>query len=117
VTGITGALTGAELTAIVDAEGRFVCFDAELAVGVGFRTVPGARPVDSGVGGRLLVLEHPDGSHALVREGRVGYVSAHPLAVAPDGERVALSDGSRLMILPIGELTDADAEPEEASAR
>jgi TIR domain len=111
VTGITGALAGSELTAIVDAEGRFVCFDAELAVSVGFRTVPGARPVDSGAGGRLLVLEHPDGSHALVREGRADYVSGHPLAVTPDGERVALSDGSRLVVLAVGELTDGDGEP------
>ena len=114
---VTGVLPGAELTAIVDDEGGFVCFDAELAVSVGFRTVPGARPVDSGLGGRLLVLEYPDGSHALVREGRVTYVCGHPLAVCPDGERAAVSDGGRVMVLPIGELTDGQDEPGQPGDR
>ena len=117
VTGIAGVLPGSELTAIVDAEGQFVCFDAELAVSVGFRTVPGARPVDCGMGGRLLVLEHPDGSHALVREGRTGYTSGHLLAVTPQGDRAAVSDGRRVVVLPIGELTDGESEPGEENPR
>jgi hypothetical protein len=99
VTAITGTLPGGDLTAIVDAEGQGVCFDAELAVRVGFRTVPGARPVGSGGDGRLLVLEYPDGSHALVRDGRTTYVSGHPMALSPDGRRAAVSDGERLLIL------------------
>lgn len=117
VSGVTGVLPGSDLTAIVDAEGRFVCFDTELAVRVGFRTVPGARPVDVADGGRLLVLEHPDGSHSLVREGRATSVSRHPLAVSPDGWRVAASDGNRLVVLPIGELTEGDGVPEEVGDR
>lgn len=117
VTGIAGVLPGSELTAIVDAEGRFVCFDAELAVRVGFRTVPGARPVDVAEGGRLLVLEHPGGSHSLVREGRATSVSRHPLAVSPDGTRAAASDGNRLVVLPIDELTEGDGVPGEAGER
>ncbi|MEU8864744.1 toll/interleukin-1 receptor domain-containing protein [Streptomyces umbrinus] len=104
VTAITGTLPGDELTAIVDAEGQGVSFDAELAVRVGFHTVPGARPVGSGRGGRLLVLEYPDGSHALVRDGRTTYVSGHPMTVSPDGSRAAVSDGQRLLILPTEEL-------------
>ncbi|WP_194891421.1 toll/interleukin-1 receptor domain-containing protein [Catenulispora pinisilvae] len=117
VTGIAGVLPGSDLTAIVDAEGRFVCFDTELAVRVGFRTVPGARPVDVAEGGRLLVLEHPDGSHSLVREGRATSVSRHPFAVSPDGRRAAASDGSRLVVLPIGELTEGDGVSEEVGDR
>ncbi|MCN9243081.1 toll/interleukin-1 receptor domain-containing protein [Streptomyces sp. RY43-2] len=101
---VTGTLPGGGLTAVVDAEGQGVCFDAELAVRVGLRGVPGARPVASGLGGRLLVLENPDGSHALVRDGRTTYVSEHPMAVSADGTRVAVSDGERLLILPPGEL-------------
>ncbi|MDX2543288.1 TIR domain-containing protein [Streptomyces sp. WI04-05B] len=104
VTAVTGVLAGGELTTIVDAKGQGVCFDGELAVRVGFRTVPGARPVGSALGGRLLVLEHPDGSHALVREGRTTYVCGHPLAVSPDGSVAAVSDGRRLLILPVAEL-------------
>jgi hypothetical protein len=115
VTGITGVLPGPELTAIVDAEGQFVCFDAELAVRIGFKTVPGARPVGSALGGRLLVLENPDGSHALVREGRATSVSRHPLAISPDGERVAASDGSRLVVLPIAD-TEGEVVPQQAGA-
>ncbi|MCX4820102.1 TIR domain-containing protein [Streptomyces sp. NBC_01142] len=117
VTGITGTLPDGELTAIVDAEGQGVCFDAELAVRVGFHTVPGARPVGSGRGGRLLVLEYPDGSHALVRDGRTTYVCEHPMAVSPDGRRAAVSDGERLLILPPEKLgggvapSDADGSP------
>jgi hypothetical protein len=56
VTAVTGTLPGGDLTTTVDAAGQGVCFDAELAVRVGFRTVPGARPVGSGGDGRLLVL-------------------------------------------------------------
>ncbi|WP_043259482.1 toll/interleukin-1 receptor domain-containing protein, partial [Streptomyces hokutonensis] len=99
VTAVTGALPGGGLTAIIDAAGQGVCFDSELAVRVGFRTVPGARPVGSGDDGRLLVLEHPDGSHALVRGGRTTYVTGHPMALSPDGRRAAVSDGERLLIL------------------
>lgn len=111
VTGITGALPGGDLTAIVDATGQGVCFDAELAVRVGFHTVPGAELVGCALGGRLLVVAHPDGTHALVREGRTTYVCAHPLAVSPDGGRAALSDGRRLLILPVEELGGEGTRP------
>ncbi|MFF7543073.1 TIR domain-containing protein [Streptomyces canus] len=104
VTAVTGALPGGELTAIVDAKGQGVCFDVELAVRVGFRTVPGAELAGSALGGRLLVVEHPDGSHALVRDGRTTYVRPHPLAVSPDGDRAVVSDGRRLLMLPVAEL-------------
>ena len=112
MTAVTGTLPGGELTAIVDAEGQGVCFDAELAVRVGFHTVPGARPVGSGRDGRLLVLEYPDGSHALVRDGRTTYVSRHPMTVSPDGRRVAVSDGGRLLILPSEELDSGETAPD-----
>ncbi|MCX5385367.1 toll/interleukin-1 receptor domain-containing protein [Streptomyces sp. NBC_00083] len=101
---VTAALPGEELTAIVDAAGHGVCFDAELAVRVGFHSVPGARPVAAARGGRLLVLAHPDGSHALVRDGRTTYVSRHPMTLSGDGERAAVSDGERILIVPPGEL-------------
>lgn len=104
VTSVTGALPGEGLTTIVDAKGQGVCFDSELAVRVGFHTVPGGLPVGSALDGRLLVLEHPDGSHALVREGRTTYVCPHPLAVSPDGSLAAVSDGRRLLVLPVAEL-------------
>ncbi|MEU0386111.1 toll/interleukin-1 receptor domain-containing protein [Streptomyces chartreusis] len=103
---ITGTLPGGELTAIVDAAGQGVCFDAELAVRVGFGTVPGARPVGSGDDGRLLVMECPDGSHALVRDGRTTYVAGHPMTVSPDGRRAAVSDGERLLVLSPEELEE-----------
>ncbi|MDG9709143.1 TIR domain-containing protein [Streptomyces sp. DH10] len=106
VSAVTGALPGGELTAIVDASGQGVCFDAELAVRVGFGTVPGARPVGSGAEGRLLVMEYPDGSHALVRDGRTTYVAGHPMTVSPDGLRAAVSDGERLLILSPEELEE-----------
>ncbi|MBQ0983773.1 toll/interleukin-1 receptor domain-containing protein [Streptomyces sp. F63] len=101
---ITGTLPGGELTAVIDADGQGVCFDVELAVRYGFRGVPGVRPVAAGLGGRLLVLENPDGSHALVRDGRTTYVSEHPMTVSADGSRAAVSDGERLLIVPPGEL-------------
>jgi len=88
---IVGVLPGGELTTVADASGQVVSFDTELAVAGGFRTVPGALPVDSALGGRLLVIEHPDGSHALAREARTGYVGAHPLAISPDGHWTASS--------------------------
>jgi hypothetical protein len=63
--------------------------------------------VGSGAGGRLLVMECPDGSHALVRDGRTTYVSGFPMAVSPDGRRAAVSDGERLLILSPEELEES----------
>lgn len=109
---IVGVLPGGELTTVTDVSGQVVSFDTELAVAAGFHTVPGTLPVDSALGGRLLVLEHPDGSHALAREACTGYVGAHPLAISPDGRWVAASDGDSVLILPAEELEGA-ADPTE----
>ncbi|GHI40616.1 toll/interleukin-1 receptor domain-containing protein [Streptomyces violascens] len=111
---VTGTLAGGELTAIVDAAGHGVCFDAELAVRVGFHTVPGARPVAAARDGWLLVLEYPDGSHALVREGRTTYVSRHPVTLSADGLRAAVSDGERILVVPPEELGGGPAEGRRA---
>jgi hypothetical protein len=101
---VTGTEPGGNLTTIIGSGGQCVSFDAELAVRDGFHTAPGSRLAGSGGGGRLLVLEHPDGTHALVRSGRTTYISRHPLAVSPDGLQVAVSDGERLLTVSPGDL-------------
>jgi hypothetical protein len=104
VTPITGTLPGPELSTIIDPEGRGICFDSELRVRVGFHTMPGARPVSADQTGRLVVFEYPDGSYALMRDGRIVFTTAHPLAVSPDGLLAALSSGTQIALLPPDEL-------------
>jgi hypothetical protein len=104
VTSITGTLLGPELSTIIDAEGRGICFDSELRVRVGFYTIPGARPVSADQAGRLVVFEYPDGSYALMRNGRIVFTTVHSLAVSPDGLLVALSSGTQIALLPPDEL-------------
>ncbi|TYK43654.1 TIR domain-containing protein [Actinomadura decatromicini] len=106
------ALIGPELSIALNDEGVGVSFDTELGVHLGFRTVPGARPVCATRDGRLVVFEYPDRSHVLMCDGRIGVTSAYPLAISADGRTVATSDGQRILILPTEELHTDAAEPE-----
>jgi hypothetical protein len=67
--------------------------------------------------GRLVVFEYPDGSHVLMRDGRIGVTSAHPLAISPDGRTAASSDGKRTLILPVEELRTGAAQARLADGR
>jgi hypothetical protein len=101
---LADALVGQHLSIVLNGEGLGVCFDAELGVHLGFRTVPGARVVCASRDGRLVVFEYPDGSHVLMQDGRIEVTSAHPLAISPDGQLAATSDGRGTLILPVDEL-------------
>lgn len=105
ITPISRALPGPELSVIIDAEGRGICFDSELRVRVGFHTVPGARPVCADQTGQQVVFTYPDGSYALMREGRIVFTTAQPLAVSPSGDLAALSSGTEMVLLPLDELS------------
>lgn len=107
---LADALVGPDLSIVVNDEGLGVCFDAELGVHLGFRTVPGARLVCASRDGRLVVFEYPDGSHVLMQDGRVEVTSAHPLAISPDGRFAATSDGRGTLVLPVDELRTGAAE-------
>ncbi|SDP95943.1 toll/interleukin-1 receptor domain-containing protein [Lentzea jiangxiensis] len=112
VTQLADALVGPDLSIVLDGEGLGVCFDAELGVHLGFRTVPGARIVCASRDGRLVVFEYPDGSHVLMQDGRIEVTSAHPLAISPDGRLAATSDGRGTLVLPVDELgTGAEEQP------
>ncbi|TQM85308.1 TIR domain-containing protein [Saccharothrix saharensis] len=109
---VADALVGPGLSIVLNDEGLGVCFDAELAVHLGFRTVPGARVVCASRDGALVVFEYPDGSHVLMQDGRIEVTSAHPLAIAPDGRLAATSDGRGTLILPVDKLrTGAEEQP------
>ncbi|TYB43950.1 TIR domain-containing protein [Actinomadura chibensis] len=109
---VADALIGPELSIALNDDGVGVSFDTELGVHLGFRTVPGARPVCATHDGRLVVFEYPDRSHVLMCDGRIGVTSAYPLAISQDGRTVATSDGHRIFILPTEELDTGAAKPE-----
>jgi hypothetical protein len=91
-----------ETPVVVDTDGRGVRFDEGLKVRGGFQAVAGCRPSSADQKGDCCVLANPDGSHSLVREGRV--VLTHPggpLAVSPDGRHLALSDERGPAIVPL----------------
>ncbi|RSD10340.1 toll/interleukin-1 receptor domain-containing protein [Amycolatopsis eburnea] len=101
---VSDAWVGQDLSIVLNDEGLGVCFDAELGVHLGFRTVPGARVGSASQDGRLVVFEYPDGSHVLMQDGRIEVTSAYPLAISPDGRLAATSDGRGTLILPVDEL-------------
>jgi hypothetical protein len=109
---LAAALVGPDLSIVLNDGGLGVCFDAELGVHLGFRTVPGARVVCASRDGRLVVFEYPDGSHVLMHDGRIEVTSAHPLAISPDGRLAATSDGQGTLILPVDELRTGAEESE-----
>lgn len=109
---LADALVGQDLSIVLNSEGLGVCFDAELGVHLGFRTVPGARVVCASRDSRLVVFEYPDGSHVLMQDGRIEVTSAHPLAISPDGQLAATSDGRGTLILPVDELRTGAEESE-----
>jgi hypothetical protein len=107
---LTDTLLGTDLSIALNADGLGVCFDAQLGVHMGFRTVPGARMVCATHDGRLVVFAYPDGSHVLMRDGRIGVTSAHPIAISQDGRLAASSDGKQTIVLPIDELHTGGSE-------
>jgi hypothetical protein len=86
---------------VVDAEGRGHRFDQDLRVWGMFQATAGARPSAADQHGDCCVLVNPDGSHSLVVKERVVRVHPGPLAVSPDGRRVALGDQHGLAIVPL----------------
>jgi hypothetical protein len=107
---LADALLGPDLSIVLNDEGLGVCFDAELGVHLGFRTVAGSRVVCASRDGRLVVFEYPDGSHVLMQDGRIEITSAHPLAISPDGRQASTSDGRTTLVLAVDELRAAAAE-------
>lgn len=107
----TEALLDGALGVIVDDEGQGVRFDSELAVRGDFHAARGARPTGVDRDGRIVVFAYADGSHVLMENDRAAFsTTSGPLAVSPDGSRVALTEGGGIRILPLGALSP-DAGP------
>jgi hypothetical protein len=101
----TGALVEGAFTAVHDGNGQGVRFDTELEIRAAFRAPAGARPVDTNAAGDIMVAAHPDGSHALLVDDRVVHVHREgPMAVSPDGSRVALLGPSGVTTMPVESL-------------
>jgi TIR domain len=98
---VAWVLGDTEAPVVVDTEGRGVRFDHALKVRGGFQAVAGCRPTSADQNGDCCVLANPDGSHSLVVDGRVVLRRPGPLAVSPDGQRLALmdEDGQRIVAL------------------
>jgi hypothetical protein len=103
---IAAACLDGQLAMVVNAAGHGVRLDSELNVRGGFHTSRGARPLGVDREGKSAVFAYPDGSHVLMVDDRVVFSSsAGPLAVSPDGRRVALNDGPAIKVLELAELT------------
>lgn len=90
---------------LVGADGRGLRFDQELNVHGGFWVAPGAEPVELDRAGEVAVFAYPDGSYALMVSERI--VLTHltgPVAVTPDGSRVAIAEESGIRFTTLGEL-------------
>jgi hypothetical protein len=98
---VAEVLGDTRIPVVVDAEGRGHRFDEDLRVWGMFQATVGARPSAADQNGDCCVLVNPDGSHSLVVKERVVLVHPGPLAVSPDGRRVALSDRDGLAIVPL----------------
>ncbi|WP_203841651.1 toll/interleukin-1 receptor domain-containing protein [Winogradskya humida] len=101
----TGALTDGDLAVAYDRAGQGCRFDAELEVRGAFGAPAGARPVETDDSGDLVVTAHRDGSHALLIDHRVVHVNPHgPMAVSPDGARVALAGPGGVDVVEVADL-------------
>jgi hypothetical protein len=102
---ITGVFGDTDLPVIVDAVGRGIRIDDQLRFCQTFHGVAGTLPTSADQDGRWCVLSDRSGQHSLVDDGRV--VLTHrggTLAVAPEGDRLAIGDERGLRVVPPAEL-------------
>ncbi|MFI6815983.1 toll/interleukin-1 receptor domain-containing protein [Nonomuraea sp. NPDC050328] len=87
--------------AVLDEYGSGVLVSSELSVRRGFQAAAGARFLGSDHDGEVMVFTYPGGSSALMVSGRVVFMSADsPMAVSPDGSKIALADDAGVRIIP-----------------
>lgn len=104
---IAGVFGDTDLPVIVDAIGRGIRIDEQLQFRQTFHTVAGTLPTSADREGRWCVLSDRSGHHSLVEDGRV--VLTHQggtLAVAPEGDRLAIEDEHGLRVVPPAELSN-----------
>jgi hypothetical protein len=100
--GATGALVEGEYAAVYDRDGQGVWFDAELELRAEFHSPAKSRPIGTDSAGTTLVTAYPDGSGALLVDDRVVHVNrTGPMAISPDGSRVALVEESGVRTVPL----------------
>jgi hypothetical protein len=104
VSAVTSGATGTS-GLIVGTDGRGLRFDPHLTIHGAFRVVPGAELADLDQAGEAAVFAYPDGCHALVMSDRVVFTNtAGPVAVSPDGTRVAIAHASGVRFASVREL-------------
>jgi TIR domain len=98
---IAGVFGDTDLPVIVDVIGRGIRIDEQLQFRQTFHAVAGNIPTSADRDGRWCVLSDRSGQHSLVGDGRV--VLTHQggtLAVAPEGDRLAIEDEQGLRVVP-----------------
>jgi hypothetical protein len=100
LSGASDVLGDLSLPAVIDARGKGIRFNKELALKASFHTTAGAAPVSADDVGHYLVFANPDGSRTLMIDGRVVFSHlAGTLSVAPDAEHFALGDETGVRVL------------------
>lgn len=94
---------GVAFPVVVDARGRGVTVDEDLAVRTAFHVAAGAVPVSADREARRCVFRNRDGTRSLMVDGRVTTSRRGTLAVSPSGERFAVGDGARIRLLDAAE--------------
>lgn len=102
---VAATLGEGEMAVVIDQGGAGACLKADLVRAAGFRTAPGAVPVDCDRSGRYCVLANLDGSRTLLVQNRIVFSHVEgTLAVAPSGDRYALGERNGIRILDASEM-------------
>jgi hypothetical protein len=103
--GATAVLGGAEHIWVVDAQGRGIRYNPDLVIQSRFRVQPGATPRSADQSGKMCAFCHPDGSWSLMVGEQLSYNHlTGPIALAPNGDLVALGSQNGINILKNSDL-------------
>ena len=104
---VASVLESSKLPVVTDVEGKSIRFDHNLAIAASISLQPGAAAVSADDEGLYCTFRNRDGAQLLVHRDRIVYSQTGGfLAVNPQGDCFAISDGTRTELVSVSDLKD-----------
>jgi hypothetical protein len=98
--GVAAVLGDVALPVVIDAQGKGIRFNNELALKASFHTTAGAVPISADEDGRYCVFENRDRTRTLMIDNRIVFsYQRGTLSVAPRADQFAIGDESGIRVL------------------